>query len=743
MGKGEDGMKEILTLVVICSINMSFIAGLLFLFSPILSKYYKAGIRYYAWFIIILGMLIPIRPEAKHVFFQVNLSDFDWNYKSEEKKEKTSDITTNEGELLQNDITSKQEKNRESNKNEILEQEINQKQTNQIKDKRSYLTLLDVIKQNGYLACSLFVIWILGIIFVLGKQVKKHMQLIRFLEHWEEEVTTLELLDLLEKIKQKRKIKKHIALFTCEGISTPMLVGLIKPKIILPKERYGHSELAFILEHECVHYKRKDLWYKCFVLLVRAIHWFNPLVSMIWREIDSICEISCDEMVLEEKEKEQKIKYIETILGIASDKKKNQSVFSTTFYGGKQYMKRRIASIINNKKKKVGITFTALVLVSTMGSNLILSAQKNEIKEIPWSYFANMGGTNQFNEVIVEDVLKAGSKNIIAKDVTGKELNVTSTQKPSKKEKEDSIIVEDGMNDITEVVLVSDITLGTKDVIITEKENKVAFMKGVSFVLYDKDKNSYKGSVTYSCFYEIKDREKMTAKEREGILEHYEEAMKEIIEKESYESFTKETILRLQEEINSYLEKNQKNQVSFQAMDDKNNKIVFDTVVLGEKEIYSKKEAYVIPTGTETSLKEQAEQRGYKYIKVDFNEDKATNKKMSQVFQKNNLAWNDKVWVEFEDTSWTIYNPEQELHFSAMCAGASPYAAKVYLSANSLEQLTIEEIEEKAEKSDDIILEILNQKELKKEELQKEIVKAIASKLGIEEKYIIVEIFEL
>jgi len=58
--------------------------------------------------------------------------------------------------------------------------------------------------------------------------------------------------------------------------TTPMIIGFIKPIIVLPDMDFSRCQLNMILAHELVHFKRKDTWLKLVILIANAAHWFNP-----------------------------------------------------------------------------------------------------------------------------------------------------------------------------------------------------------------------------------------------------------------------------------------------------------------------------------------------------------------------------------------------------------------------------------------------------------------------------------
>ncbi len=88
--------------------------------------------------------------------------------------------------------------------------------------------------------------------------------------------------------------------------------------IVLPQQAYVQDgmadELNNILQHELTHYRRKDVLYKWFVAAVTSIHWFNPVMLLIRREINRACELSCDEAVISGMSDIEKRSYGNTLL---------------------------------------------------------------------------------------------------------------------------------------------------------------------------------------------------------------------------------------------------------------------------------------------------------------------------------------------------------------------------------------------------------------------------------------------
>lgn len=153
----------------------------------------------------------------------------------------------------------------------------------------------------------------------------------------------------------------------CSGrVGTPLLLGLVHPVIVLPRAAYVHcgmeSELRDVLRHELTHYRRKDVCYKWFVVAVTSLHWFNPLMLPLRREIGRACELSCDEAVISGMSSEEKRKYGNTLLTFSAGGKLPAATLATTLSEGKRDLKERLIGIMKYKKKTAATAALALTL---------------------------------------------------------------------------------------------------------------------------------------------------------------------------------------------------------------------------------------------------------------------------------------------------------------------------------------------------------------------------------------------
>jgi beta-lactamase regulating signal transducer with metallopeptidase domain len=120
----------------------------------------------------------------------------------------------------------------------------------------------------------------------------------------------------IENWHEAHKLKRKIKIRASSNITTPLTYGILRPVILLPKSifrkavnadpdnrdngdsRDNRDELEYILAHEFVHIRRFDALTKLVAAAALCIHWFNPLVWVMYFLFNRDMEISCDETVV-------------------------------------------------------------------------------------------------------------------------------------------------------------------------------------------------------------------------------------------------------------------------------------------------------------------------------------------------------------------------------------------------------------------------------------------------------------
>ncbi|ODA42561.1 M56 family metallopeptidase [Desulfosporosinus sp. BG] len=119
---------------------------------------------------------------------------------------------------------------------------------------------------------------------------------------------------VLDSVLNSMKIKSRPQLFRCSKIASPMLTGFFQAAILLPDVDYTWEELSVVLQHEVIHYKRGDIWYKLLLLTANSVHWFNPFVYFMIKAANRDLEYSCDDIVVRNSDLNFRKEYSLTIL---------------------------------------------------------------------------------------------------------------------------------------------------------------------------------------------------------------------------------------------------------------------------------------------------------------------------------------------------------------------------------------------------------------------------------------------
>ena len=188
------------------------------------------------------------------------------------------------------------------------------------------------------------------------------------------EVQDIVLLEEFNKLLEENHVKSRMTLSVNNMIRSPMMMGLFNPCIILSTTQMTVLEFRHTISHELVHYRRRDILYKWLIQIAVCIHWFNPLLYMMERSINRACELSCDEAVIWDLDKEGRYAYGDTLLRAAGRNVKCKlPVSPIAFSDSKIELKERLDAIMNFKKisKVTYITMISLAIILFVCSSYV------------------------------------------------------------------------------------------------------------------------------------------------------------------------------------------------------------------------------------------------------------------------------------------------------------------------------------------------------------------------------------
>ncbi len=209
-------------------------------------------------------------------------------------------------------------------------------------------------------------IWIIWLAATLGMVIRKvtiYQSFIRYIKAGLAPVADMRILDQLSIVAEQAGVKKPVELCVNPLVSSPMLIGFSHPCIVLPGVDISEKDFRHIVLHELTHYKRGDMFYKWLVQITVCLHWFNPFVYLMGREIAKACEFSCDEAVLAKIGYDNARGYGETLLGaMAAIRGYKENLGVAGLSENKQLLKERLGAIMDFKRKSKAIRFLTVLL---------------------------------------------------------------------------------------------------------------------------------------------------------------------------------------------------------------------------------------------------------------------------------------------------------------------------------------------------------------------------------------------
>ena len=273
-------MKTLLSLSVSGTLLLLLILGLKQLYKE---KFYRRW-QYYVWIIVALRFLLPLTPNTSIVgelFERVGTTTIT----VEIPESSNAHVSINEDNGGIEPIQSNRD-----------------------------ITAASAMRKPFNIYVCLFFVWSALTLVLFVRKITIYQGFIQYIKVGNTEVSDIKILNLLSECEEKLNIKTRVELSCNPLIDSPMLVGFFHPRIVLPAHRLEDKELSYIFVHELIHYKQKDMFYKWLIQIVVCIHWFNPFVYLLEKEVNRFCELSCDEKVISVLDDKARREYGDTLI---------------------------------------------------------------------------------------------------------------------------------------------------------------------------------------------------------------------------------------------------------------------------------------------------------------------------------------------------------------------------------------------------------------------------------------------
>ena len=331
-------MNEFIKILLSLSVSGALLLLLILGLKPLYKNKFSKRWQYYIWIVVALRFLLPFTPDTTIIGSLFEKFD-------------TTAIT--------NEIP--------TNPNVPVPADTGNSKAEPIQTNREITTAAMREPFNKYVC--LFFIWSALALVLFVRKVTVYQGFIQYIKAGNKEVSDIKILNLLSDCEEKLNIKTRVELSCNPLIASPMLIGFFRPRIILPAHEWEDKELSYIFVHELIHYKQRDMFYKWLIQIVVCVHWFNPFVYLLEKEVNKSCELSCDEKVISILDEKVKREYGDTLISfLKSNNLYKSSLASVTLTEGAEQLKERLGAIMKFRKKSkaiIAITaiFTAAVCV--------------------------------------------------------------------------------------------------------------------------------------------------------------------------------------------------------------------------------------------------------------------------------------------------------------------------------------------------------------------------------------------
>lgn len=164
---------------------------------------------------------------------------------------------------------------------------------------------------------------------------------------------------------EEHRLRRPVQVRYSDRIESPLTYGILWPVILLPADMDWKEEetAGFILAHEMSHIRRFDALTKWLLAAMLCIHWFNPLVWVMYILSNRDLELACDESVIRQYGMQSCPSYALALLEM-EEKRTYLTPLSSSF--SKNALKERIDAIMKAKKRTAAGIIGALVIVAAV-----------------------------------------------------------------------------------------------------------------------------------------------------------------------------------------------------------------------------------------------------------------------------------------------------------------------------------------------------------------------------------------
>jgi len=185
--------------------------------------------------------------------------------------------------------------------------------------------------------------------------------------------------------RKETGLKKPVRMLVSPEVATPMLVGVIRPVILLPVDCDQHltgEELESVLVHEMQHVARRDPLVHFSMSLLVAVYWFHPAAWVAQWQLRRLRELACDEATIASLSNTRKA-YASGLVKVAELISSKHPIHAVGFIERKKEMTNRVMRILDSRTRVGrGISLVGLFAILAIGLVIIPGAGKPEASTV-------------------------------------------------------------------------------------------------------------------------------------------------------------------------------------------------------------------------------------------------------------------------------------------------------------------------------------------------------------------------
>lgn len=353
--------------VIETSVMASILVGLILCIKVLFRNKLTPRWQYMLWIILIIRLVLPWSPDSSYSIYSV------LTYKSDDafisSQNPVASFLTKERMQELKDIDNKKLLTKEDTYTTSSTKigQVNKTQTHSNEDDETILFY------------TIFIyIWLTGVILLSVATFVMNRRLLLYIKK-QPVITDEKIVQIFEKCKQSMSVQRNIPLLVSGKVSSPTVLGFIKPKLLLSTvymKILDEQQLRYIFHHELAHIKRRDVGVNWLMHGLLILNWFNPILWYAYSCMREDQELACDALALTYIDSEEQIAYGHTIISLLEHYSSYYKVPSmANFSKNKRMLKRRILMIKKFQKKSYRWSALGAVAVIAVSSVSLLNAR--------------------------------------------------------------------------------------------------------------------------------------------------------------------------------------------------------------------------------------------------------------------------------------------------------------------------------------------------------------------------------